>query len=336
MGTFFFVYTIIIITVCVTSTIAALAGWLLSRRGTFVAMAVFFASYLIDTCRIFQSEYALQNLPFDATSYFQISDPVLSALPASCMMAALWYVLCEGLEKKSLALKIVPPVILFAASLAVAYFLPETTLTKWLYYSLRQVMSFAGIALAVVTYLRSSDEMYRLRLRKYRRIVIAFAVLSLCVLLEDAYTSFVWEPSAHANSFMLSLALSERNFSENILMLFCAVLTVREVLRTIRVHASTPLPSEGDLVARKIGEALPDYAFRHGLTKREVDILNLIIQRKTNQVIANTLFITEGTVKAHVHNILKKCDQETRQELIKDFWGEKSETVRQQGRAKRS
>ena len=250
------------------------------------------------------------------------------------MMAALWYLLCEGLEKKSLALKIVPPVVLFVASLTVAYLLPPTTSTKWLYYALRQFLILAGIAYALATYIRSSDELFRLRLRRHKRTVVVFAVLTVCVLLEDVYTSFVWEPSEHANAFLLSLALAERNFSENLLMIYCAVLAIREVLATIRVHASASPPSEGDAVARKIEEELPSYAHRHGLTSREADILELIVQGKTNQVIANTLYVTEGTVKAHVHNILKKCDQESRRTLVKDFWGEKGDAARRV-RAKR-
>ena len=332
MGTFFFAYTIAIITICITASIASVAGWLLSRRGTFVATALFFAFYLVDSCRIFQSEYALQNLAFDTASYYRISDPVLSALPASCMMGALWYLLCEGLEKKSLALKIIPPIALFVSSLAVAYLLPESTASKWLYYSLRQFMVFAGIGYAIVVYARSSDEMYRLRLRKHRWVIAVMGVFAICVLFEDVYTSFIWTPNARTNTFMLSMALAERNFSENLMMAFCAFLTMREVLRTIKVHASTPLPSEGDVVDRKIEEALPDYAFRHDLTNRETDILELLVKGKTNAVIANTLFITEGTVKAHVHNILKKCDQESRGALVKDFWGEREASGRRSQR----
>lgn len=323
MGTFFFAYTIAIITVCITASIASVAGWLLSRRATFVATALFFAFYLMDTCRIFQNEYLLQNLAFDAESYYLISDPILSALPASCMMGALWFLLCEGLEKNSLTLRFVPPLILFVASLATAYLLPPTTFTKWLYYSLRQIFMFAGIIYALTLYRRSDDKMYQLRLRRYRRTIAIFGVLSLCVLLEDVYTSFIWVPNSHSSSFMLSMALAERNFSENIMMIFCALLTVREALRTIAVHASMAPPFQGDAVERKIEETLPSYAFRNGLTKRETDILELLVKGKTNTLIANTPFISEGTVKAHVHNILKKCNQESRSALVKDFWGER-------------
>jgi two-component system, NarL family, response regulator len=44
------------------------------------------------------------------------------------------------------------------------------------------------------------------------------------------------------------------------------------------------------------------------LTKRELEVLTLIAQGRTNQQIAQILFITSGTVRVHVHAILKKLN----------------------------
>ncbi|AUD63823.1 hypothetical protein BK010_09565 [Tenericutes bacterium MO-XQ] len=48
------------------------------------------------------------------------------------------------------------------------------------------------------------------------------------------------------------------------------------------------------------------------LTQREVEILNLIGQGKTNDDISNILFITVGTVKWHMNHILSKLDCKNR------------------------
>lgn len=50
------------------------------------------------------------------------------------------------------------------------------------------------------------------------------------------------------------------------------------------------------------------------LTPRERDVLNLIGEGLTNQEIAKRLVIEVGTVKNHVHNILKKLDVSSREE----------------------
>ncbi len=52
----------------------------------------------------------------------------------------------------------------------------------------------------------------------------------------------------------------------------------------------------------------------HTLTSRELEILDLISGGCTNQEIASQLFIECGTVKNHVHNILKKLEANNRQE----------------------
>lgn len=49
------------------------------------------------------------------------------------------------------------------------------------------------------------------------------------------------------------------------------------------------------------------------LTPREQEVLRLIAQNRTNHEIANELMIACGTVKNHVHNILKKLEVKNRQ-----------------------
>ena len=52
------------------------------------------------------------------------------------------------------------------------------------------------------------------------------------------------------------------------------------------------------------------------LTSREQDVLSLILAGKSNRGIAETLFISESTVKTHVRNIFSKYDVSSRAELI--------------------
>ena len=54
----------------------------------------------------------------------------------------------------------------------------------------------------------------------------------------------------------------------------------------------------------------------HDLTEREREVLNLIVQGKSNQQIAETLFLSLATVKAHVGNILSKLQVSSRAEAI--------------------
>lgn len=54
----------------------------------------------------------------------------------------------------------------------------------------------------------------------------------------------------------------------------------------------------------------------HGLTDRETELFHLVMQGKTNLQIANDMFISEGTVKAHLHHIYQKFGISSRKELF--------------------
>lgn len=55
---------------------------------------------------------------------------------------------------------------------------------------------------------------------------------------------------------------------------------------------------------------------RNGITRREREIINLICTGKTNQEIADSLFISLQTVKDHTHRIYLKLEVKNRMQLI--------------------
>jgi two-component system, NarL family, response regulator LiaR len=63
-----------------------------------------------------------------------------------------------------------------------------------------------------------------------------------------------------------------------------------EIARKLMNEFSTPVPT----------------APKHDLTERELDVLRLIAQGKSNKEIAEDLILSEKTVKTHVSNILQK------------------------------
>ena len=57
-----------------------------------------------------------------------------------------------------------------------------------------------------------------------------------------------------------------------------------------------------------------------GLTDREMQVLRLMAQSKSNKEIAKDLFISENTVKNHVRNILEKLHLHSRMEAVTYAW----------------
>ncbi|WP_067142648.1 ATP-binding protein [Microtetraspora malaysiensis] len=94
-------------------------------------------------------------------------------------------------------------------------------------------------------------------------------------------------------------------------------------LRTARPLAealrAAPLLAEIDALARRVGAALDDASARKAapevtLTPRELEVLRLVAQGRTNRDIAGELFISAKTVSVHVSNILPKLGVSTRGE----------------------
>jgi DNA-binding NarL/FixJ family response regulator len=66
-----------------------------------------------------------------------------------------------------------------------------------------------------------------------------------------------------------------------------------------------------------IAIGVPTRAERKQLTPREREILQLVAQGLTNLQIAKMLFISQPTVKLHVHHILEKLGARTRTEAAR-------------------
>ena len=60
----------------------------------------------------------------------------------------------------------------------------------------------------------------------------------------------------------------------------------------------------------------PELCAPQTLTRREREVLNLVQQGLTNQEIAESLVIELGTVKNHVHNILRKLNVNSRRDAV--------------------
>jgi two-component system NarL family response regulator len=69
-------------------------------------------------------------------------------------------------------------------------------------------------------------------------------------------------------------------------------------------------------VAPAIAEKLADRVSRVQLTGRELRVLRLIAEGKANKEIADTLGISDATVKAHITNLLSKLRVSSRTEAI--------------------
>lgn len=67
---------------------------------------------------------------------------------------------------------------------------------------------------------------------------------------------------------------------------------------------------------RSIDERCEAVGKEHGLTPRELEIMQLLCRGRTKAYIAETLYLTENTVKGHTKHIYSKLDVHSKQELM--------------------
>jgi ATP/maltotriose-dependent transcriptional regulator MalT len=86
-----------------------------------------------------------------------------------------------------------------------------------------------------------------------------------------------------------------------------------------KILVATLEQSRDQALARGVGLRIPATTTRQGrdgLSKREQEVLNLLVRGMPNKEIARTLYITEGTVKAHLHHIYEKLGVRSRTEAV--------------------
>jgi two-component system NarL family response regulator len=72
----------------------------------------------------------------------------------------------------------------------------------------------------------------------------------------------------------------------------------------------------GTLIPPDIASKLAASIGSPSLTDREIEVLQLVRDGKSNKEIATALFITEGTVKSHMHAVIGKLDAQDRTQAV--------------------
>lgn len=319
MDSVLFFYTLLLLVICVLASAISIATYLSSRRRVYLYSCGAFALYGIEIAEIFFNEFTSQNLPFDVTLYYEISMPFLRTAIVTALNACVWAIILDALDKRSKRLFYIPLVVFVVANVIVILGLPEGPVRQWLYYTMRQVFLFYTYGYALCAYYQSKDPTYRLRLEKYKKAMFITIALTILVLIEDTVVIIASPMNVYPS--WLQLYLSERNFSENLLVVFFAFILVKNAINVLSIRIKeAPVKDEVNDLERHIEELMPFFREENKLSGREAEVLRLVVLGKSNQEIASELYLAVGTVKAHVHNILVKTGQKSRDELVLFFW----------------
>ena len=102
------------------------------------------------------------------------------------------------------------------------------------------------------------------------------------------------------------------------LVMFAALLYIATILLFFWLWQKIYLP-EADR-ERSEREAFRRFAVKHDLSPREREIMSLLLEKETTAAIAEQLFVSESTVKFHIHNLLQKTGTKNRKELVEQYY----------------
>jgi DNA-binding CsgD family transcriptional regulator len=321
---FFYAYTIVLLLVCTISATVCISAYLVSHNQRYVPESIFFLSYFGELSLIFGTEWAVQNtFVVSYSNYYEVDMPYIRIPLGAIILAGIWMTVCNILDMRDKKVVIIPTISLCIAQSLILLFMPYSPLRQWAYYSMRQISLICCLGFAAHVIHTSSDKILQQRIKKRKNMFYTLVIFVFCIFCEDTIVILI-APIPDANNNLIGLLLSSRNFSENAMMLYIAWKACRTAIDDLELRYNRPPEKDASdnekLFLTHIQDRLPAYTSKYNLSSRESEILEMLLKGFSNREIASKLYLAEGTVKTHVHNIIKKCKKDSRKDLESDFW----------------
>lgn len=318
MGLGLFYYTLIVLLAVILTAATCLASYLVTRNRIYAFAFAGFLFYFFDVALVFQDDFLMQRAAELASTPFFIGSPAASIVIGGGTLVSFWLVVCEYLAERRRAMRLVPGAAFAAGSVAVLLFVEPGNLQMFLFYSMRELLLYWMLAYIAVNYIGTRDDVKRLRMRRHRALYAALWALVTLVLAENVVFLLVADPRLLGSSPLPFFP--ERNFAENLLVLCCAFAACMSAWKNLTLRRSEPPTQGGRSLEAFIDQNLVAYGAARQLSKREAEVLRLVLLGKDNQNIATAMHLAPSTVKVHMHHILQKAGRSNRKELIQDFW----------------
>lgn len=286
------------------------------RRTLYVFFA--FLCYFFDVALVFEDDFLYHQALHLAPKEAFIGHPIASIILGYGILQGYWLFICEYLSVTSKKMRYIPGLLFVISSAATLLTLQAGGLQTFLFYTNREVF-LAWILLYIAwAYLQDPSSTTAVHLWRYRWFYISQWVFGIAIVVENVIFQLLLEPNLFLDGTLSFFP--ERSFAENATMVSAAILTM------LKAHTGLSLRSEHipDAHTQNTEHLLRDtilvFAPSNNLSKRETELLELVLKGLDNRQIASKLYLSISTVKVHVHNILKKTGTNNRQELASLFW----------------
>ncbi|MFC0233518.1 LuxR C-terminal-related transcriptional regulator [Vagococcus entomophilus] len=311
MEVFVFIYNIgLLLLLCVTVTICGVC-FLKTQKKIFLLLLNLFLFFILDNIVIYMTEF----IHWFASSYNQnfMTAPTFKTLISVATVYLYYAILAEFLHTP-LSKQIYFVLTLLTLYLLCIPVLSFGALKVWLYYFPMQLFLFVLSLLGLKNLKQKKSEFSSAQMKRCKRILLISLLFSIFITIEDSIVIF--NIDVYSN---LLVRIQNRNFSEDFLSIFyagysliyCGQYCLNFPTNNQAKAIAKVEPNTGDIEK----EFIHSFCKHFALTLREQEIFILLVERKSNQEIADALYISIGTVKTHVHNIYQKLSITKRSQL---------------------
>lgn len=297
-----FVYNILLIILYSITMAFAINSYIKEKNKVFLLISLYLAFFIFDNIIIYMTEF----LNTFAQSYDQafMSAPAVKTI--IFMGNAFFSVsIIAELQKETLKPLHYTLLIVLAVWMISIPLLPNSAFKVWLYYLGNQVFLFY---LGFYCWRGAKTDLPDLNKGYLKKLAVICLLFSILIVIEDSFVIFNVDQYSS-----LTTKIYNRSISEDIFSIVVCLLMVHFFLRVRQVQEeiSTEEQEEAVLIQR--------FCHAHQFTQRETEVFELLLFHRTNQEIADQLFLSLGTVKTHVHNIFIKLDIKKRTQIFPLF-----------------
>ncbi|GEQ49174.1 response regulator transcription factor [Tetragenococcus koreensis] len=300
-----FIYNILLIVLYTIALSLTMNAYLKEKKKFFLALSCYLLFYILDNIIIYMTEF-LNNF---ALQYNEAFMNVPAAKTFIFMGNAIFFLLSVVLlaDQKFHSLDYITLVLLLMWMLFIPL-MANSALKVWLYYLPNQLFSFyvgmRALNLAKKFQHKTSEVTYLY----LKRIGILAIIFSIAIILEDSYVIFNVDQYSS-----LTLKIYNRNVCEDIFSIIISSFVIYFFIHNYQLSSS--FNEQAKTKEQKEAAHFQAFCQNYQFTQREQDIFKLLLQNKQNQEIADELYLSLGTVKAHVHNIFVKLSIKKRTQI---------------------
>ncbi|MBR5559546.1 MAG: helix-turn-helix transcriptional regulator [Oscillospiraceae bacterium] len=274
----------------------------------FIALGVMFCAYIFDNTIVCCTEL----IPEFATLYdtLFLLAPSVKTIYFIILVGCMLYAFQKSMNILSLVRMLIPMAI-YSIILISAPIINENNWMVFIYYLPTQLMMVV-IALWGLRRIKKYPDFHcQDDLAVNSKMLVILMLFGLGILIEDTIVIFSFDIFA-----AVGLKINNRNFTENLLFLTLAFYIIRKAQSGLKTCLNDVSQFHSSSSMHIVLTPFKQFCTSYALTEREGEILECLLNGKSQQEISEELIIALGTVKTHTHNVYQKTNASNRTQLL--------------------